>query len=221
MTTFHWAGLVSFIVLCVVAGLIGKKAKHHRWTGIFIDTRDRYSLTHFQLVCWTIVILSSLMAVFIATWSDPASIELTPELLGLMGVSAGSAVLATGVKAMKDARDSIGFVNRGTTPRFSQVWSEEEGVNPAQEPVNVTKFQNLIFTIVILIYYVVKAIDLSGLPVFPQSIIWLIGISHAGYVGGKVPDKLRVTPPSEGDGLVFDAQAHLARAQDLLARSRN
>jgi hypothetical protein len=101
-----------------------------------------------------------------------------------MGISAGSAVLATGVKGIKN----LGKVSPTTSSNFSQIWLEEEGGN-ADKVVNITKFQNFIFTPVILGVYVTMTWQNGTLPPLPDNVVWLIGISHVGYVGGKIPDK--------------------------------
>jgi hypothetical protein len=200
MTSFHlWWGL-SFLLLLILAAWLGSKTGRG-CLGILVDVRERFSLTHFQLVLWTIVILSSLLGVLIAQGFDWTEVNLSPQLLGLMGISAGSGVLATAVKANKDAPGSSARVARrgsftlrsGTTtaiaPHFAQMWLEEEG-DQADKVVSMTKYQNFIFTLVILGVYVTLAWKQAGLPELPDSVVWLIGISHAGYVGGKVPNKM-------------------------------
>ena len=200
MTTgsFHLWWVVSCIVLLVIAAAIGRTAKLGM-LGIPIDHRKRYSLTHLQTVLWTITILSSVIAVFIASGFDPDSIQIPSELLGLMGISAGSAVMGTTVKGMKDAsnarvvRNGVLRLSGGGTKnlekQLAQIWLEEEG-DHADEVISITKFQNFIFTLVILVVYISLGWKSSGLPVLPENIVWLIGVSHAGYVGGKVPNKM-------------------------------
>jgi hypothetical protein len=200
MSTFqlNW---ILFAVMLIMLGIgIGLLAKLGI-AGLLIDRRGRYSLTHLQIVLWTIIILSSLIAVFVATNFDPSSLRLSSQLLGLMGISAGSAVLSTAVKDNKDtsgkaiARAGMqvrNIANPTTTitikPHFSQIWLEEEG-DTADQVISITKYQNFIFTLVVIAFYIVAAWRLGGLPELPESIVWLIGISHAGYVGGKIPDK--------------------------------
>src|SRR5262245_19739176 len=199
MSTFRVWWIIAFVVLLILAGLIGKQTTQ-RYLGILIDDRGRYSLTHFQVVLWTILILSSGLGVLISQGFDPKNFVLPPQLLGLMGISAVSAALATGVKGAKDAPGATANVARageftrsnGTiiriTPRIAQMWLEEEG-DLADQVVSITKYQNFIFTLVILVFYVTIAWKADGLPELPDNVVWLIGISHAGYVGGKVPDK--------------------------------
>lgn len=200
MSTFLMWWLLSAIALLFLAGWIGTQTGRGI-LGALIDGRGRYSLTHFQIVLWTIVILSSLIGVLVSNMFDPSKIVLSSQLLGLMGISAGSAVLSTGVKGAKDASGATANVARagsfqlsdGSTTktiaaRFSQIWLEEEG-DQADATVSITKFQNFIFTLVILVVYVSIAVKTKDLPELPENVVWLIGISHVGYVGGKVPDK--------------------------------
>jgi hypothetical protein len=146
MGSYYISGLLSIIVLLVIAVSVGKIATGNR-LGILIDSRGRFSLTHFQTVLWTIIILSNLIAVFVASGFDHTSLVLPETLLGLMGISAGSAVLGTGVKATKDASLSNNVWRRGCkrkplptaaipapeketdefSARLSQIWLEEEG----------------------------------------------------------------------------------------------
>ena len=193
----YWS--VSFVVLLILGFLLGRQTGRGS-LGILIDGRERYSLTHFQIVLWTIVILSSVIGALISQGFDTRDFQIPPQLLGLMGISAGSGVLTTGVKGSKDALGSTANVARkgtfklsnGTTttiaPRFAQIWLEEEG-DQADKVVSITKYQNFIFTLVILGFYVVAALKQGGVPKLPENVVWLIGISHAGYVGGKIPNK--------------------------------
>jgi hypothetical protein len=199
MTMFEIDWAIAFAVLLALTTWLGMSTTKSL-LGILIDGRGRFSLTHFQIVIWTLIILSSLIAVLITQNFDPTKLSISPQLLGLMGISAGSAVLATGVKGAKDAPGAIANVaNAGTftlssgatttiAPRFAQIWLEEEG-DLADKVVSITKYQNFIFTLTIIGVYVAIALKTDGLPVLPENVIWLIGISHAGYVGGKIPDK--------------------------------
>ena len=191
---------ISFIVLLAFTFLIGWSVKG-AVLGILIDNRGRYSLTHFQLVLWTIVILSSLCGVLISKGFDPENLKIPNELLALMGISAGSGILATGVKGVKDAPGSSAIVARigkeikdskgnpiRITAKFSQIWLEEEGEHP-DTSISISKYQNFIFTLIILGFYISGACKCGGLPELHQNVLWLIGISHSGYVGGKIPNK--------------------------------
>lgn len=196
---FYLAWVGSGVVLIILAGWLGHRVSSDRnvfW--ILIDSRGRYSLTHFQIVGWTLLILSAFLGAFFGYRMDPAKMVITPELLALMGISAGSAVFATGVKGAKDASGSrIARVPEyrlsdgsrwAVTRSFAQVWLEEEG-DLADEVINITKLQNFVFTVVAYVVFFFLVVKTAALPQLPESVIWLIGISHGGYVAGKMPGR--------------------------------
>lgn len=197
----YWA--ITAVVLIVCAGLVGRQGKHKSWTGILIDERERYSLTHLQIVLWALVMLSLLAAIFLARLiggtspGDALAIRIPSELLTLAGISSGSAVITTAIKSQPDRTAAIraAMKKRGEAPHFSQVFMVEEGPSMDQV-VDVTKFQNFFLTLIAVGAYVVMAASElagtavpSGFPGFTQDVLWLIGISHAAYVGGKFPEK--------------------------------
>jgi hypothetical protein len=203
---------VALLVLVVFACLAGR-ASGKGWLGILIDGRGRYSLNHFQIVLWTLLVLSTLVALFIyALPSLAISLEIPKTLLLLMGISVGSGATAGAIKSGKDVRGAavqkqgilpVAAVVPGgqvvLPPRFAQVVLQEEGPM-IDQVVDVTKFQNLIFTLVIAGVYVTLLINSSNSPAFPDldkvpNLLWLLGLSHAGYLAGKLPDK-----PTQSNG---------------------
>ena len=187
---------ISAVVLLVLAGLAGKASMHSSILGILIDNRGRFSMNRLQLVTWNILILSSFAAAFFITFEIPS---MDNTLLALLGISVGSGATAEAVKSAKDmAGKNIARVGKTfksasgdditVARKFSQVFLEEEG-GEADLVVSVTKFQNFIFTIVLAILYVVLTAKAGGLPTFGEEAVWLIGISHGGYIAGKVPDR--------------------------------
>jgi hypothetical protein len=205
-TIICWA--IAALVFVTAAGLIGKKATYlnsdgkevkGHWLGILIDDRFRFSMTHLQVVLWTIVLLSMLTAVFVARLlageQDPLTITIPPELLALAGISAGSAVVATAAKSARSESVRKRMITDKHPTQFFQVFMVEDGEG-ADKVVDVTKFQNFFFTIIAVIAYIVLALKQfvctavpGGLPTFSEGILWIIGISHASYVGGKLPPK--------------------------------
>jgi hypothetical protein len=204
MVSFSSAWAISSVVLVGLAIAIGRTATG-RWTGVLIDGRGRYSLTHLQTVTWTLAILSTYVAGLVSSSFAEAKLPIDDSLLQLMGVVAGSAVLAVGVKGIKDtpgsgagqiARDKA-VIDRPDatqvtiTPKLSQIWLEEEG-SLADEVVSITKFQNFFFTLVALGVYIALTSKDQVLPAsLPENFVWLLGISHLGYVGGKVPNRAK------------------------------
>ena len=65
---------------------------------------------------------------------------------------------------------------------------EEEGQG-MDKVVSVTKFQGFILTIALGIWFVVSVVAQGTFPKMTEDVLYLLGISHAAYVGGKVPKR--------------------------------
>jgi hypothetical protein len=204
-----WA--ISASIIIFITGLIGKKSKVDNVLAIFIDFRGRYSLTRFQISMWTIIVISLFSGVFFARLfgkiPSPLDITIPKELLILMGISMGSTATSEAIKAGKDIKDKKGeYIARvpkepkqgSPKAKFAQVYLAEEGEAGREEAIDITKFQNFLLTFIVLIAYVAAAIAfiaktkvscLTALPGLDGTMLTLIGISHAGYIAGKLPDK--------------------------------
>jgi hypothetical protein len=222
--SFYFLWLIAVLVLLLLAGLAGRASKNG-WLGILIDGRGRYSLSHLQIVLWTVLVLSTMLALFF--YSSPPTLQafaIPQTLLLLMGISVGSAATAGAIKSGKAVKNAAVQV-KGVLPAAAivpgsplflpphpaQVVLQEEGPL-IDKVVDVTKFQNLIFTLVLGATYVVLLLDSvrAGTPGYPNldaapNLLWLLGISHAGYLAGKLPDK----PTQSNDGAI--RAAHAAR----------
>ena len=208
MTILVWWA-VSAVAILAAAAAVGAVATE-RVTGLLIDSRGRYSLTQLQLSLWTVVVISLLGGVCAARLQsgDAAALDVTvpSDVLGLLGISLGSAVLATGVKTAKDhvrpqqvsaspvAPD--GDPGSPPPPRFAQVFLLEEGTY-ANHAVDIAKFQNLIVTVVLVVMYVGSAVvsirdagsvtSMTTLPGLTPTFLTLLAISHGAYLSGKLP----------------------------------
>lgn len=212
-----WLGTAAVLIfLAVTIGLMVRVGNRRHWLGILIDGRGRYSLTHFQLVLWMLVFLSLLGGNFFAgVFSNPETalrLNIPPEILILVGISTGSSVLATAAKAgsterilrksleravrLKRRRPILPEALRNLNPRFSQLFMLEDG-DLMDLVVDATKFQMFFLTVIAVVAYVALAVAWlgqgnAGFAPFPPELNWLIGISHAGYLGGKVSQSVRM-----------------------------
>lgn len=195
--SFTFAWFVSAAVLIALFALVGRVARRSV-VGLLVDNRERYSLNHFQIAVWTLLVLSTLLAAFISSGFDATTLEVPEQLVILMGISLGSATASGAVKSVKDAIPKAMVARKGPfptpegppreiSPRPAQLFLEEEGVR-ADQVVSITKFQNFVFTLVAALAYVVPTFKVQGYPELPQQVLWLIGISQAGYVAGKIPN---------------------------------
>ncbi len=202
-----WAG--ALLVLCLLAAQVGRIAQH-RWSGILIDHRGRYSLTNLQVVLWTLLVLSLISGLFVARViagvPDALGFAIPTELLGAMGIALGGGALATAMNVTKDIDhpDQVAASNEDDPPRFSQIFLLDEG-SLADQVVDVYKFQNFWLTIILVSAYAVLAIAaINGagsvaaitLPGFDSRLLVLLGASHVGHLAGNLP-----SPAGTPDGL--------------------
>jgi hypothetical protein len=230
MNSIFWAWGISAVVLVALAVVLGGLARPVGIPlGILVDTRGRFSLTHLQIVLWTLVVLSLISGVFWGRLVDgvpkPLDFSIPDQVLGLMGIAVGSAIATTAIKSNKDttagsriaASSVLGTVDR---PHVGQIFLEEEG-EYADRVVDISKFQNFVFTIVLVVAYVALAIgaihdaktakSLTALPSFSGTFLTLLGISHAGYVIGKVPPRAGVP-----GGLTVENRTQIAQPGAVL-----
>lgn len=203
MEGFFIAWALSAGVLLLVAAYLGGFVIKRGPLGVLIDTRGRYSLTQLQLVLWTLVIIPLISGLYWARLfggdgSGALTFNIPGELLAVMGISVGSTASAVAVKSYKDNTTpaSIAASADDVDPaHFAQVFLEEEGPM-ADQVVDIGKFQNFWFTLVLVVGYVALVInDAQGasaianftLPGFSTTFLTLLGISHAGYLAAKVP----------------------------------
>jgi hypothetical protein len=189
MTVIQVSWLVFGAVLLSMTIAMGWAFTGHP-LGVLIDSRGRYSLTHLQIAIWSIVVLSLILGVFVGRWTarvpNPLEFTIPAEVLALMGISLGSTVLTTAVKAGNDSRrpESIaasmdnrsgmkGGMGRSTVvddgeafdeewePRLRQIFLLEEG-SYANKVVDVSKYQQFIITIVLAVAYTGLAFKAVG-----------------------------------------------------------
>src|SRR5262245_4998424 len=99
MNTVWWAWAISAAAIVGVAVWAGIAIKQS-WFGIIIDGRGRASLSRFQLVWWTVIVLSLVCGVLVGRFAfdpgeDGTAIEvlgfsIPEQVLGLLGISVGT-----------------------------------------------------------------------------------------------------------------------------------
>lgn len=151
--------------------------------GIFIDERNEMSLSRFQLVIWTLIILSAFVTIALERVSaealDPLAIELPWQLWALMGISTTSLIGSPLIKSTKkrktpdaqakeraaksrgtqpedveETREGTLYVNKSIADaEFSDIFKGEEIANSPQ--IDMAKVQMFFFTLVAALSYVV------------------------------------------------------------------
>lgn len=126
----RWAWLVTIGILLlslVVAGwAISGLAR-----GVFVDERNKVSLSRFQAVLWTVLVLAGYLAAALANIRDgapnPLSIAIPAELWIVMGISATSLVGSPLIKSVKESR-------RADPIQAAETFHQAGRLSPAAHP---------------------------------------------------------------------------------------
>jgi len=194
----------SLLLLSEVLGRLYKKS----FLFLLRNRNGEYSLSQFQVVLWSWVILSLLIAVFafklLNSVDDPLEVAIPDELLWVLGISSATIVSAKSLTVGMDmvgkevVSEKAGSNRRAKLNPFSGFIADliMDKVN-GKTVVDFTRFQNLIITMMMVLFFIwfaaktlwkMDAKDITALPSFSSTLIVLIGISHAGYIIKKVPD---------------------------------
>jgi len=130
--------------------------------------RKAYSLGRTQMAVWTFVIFPALAFIFMVTWDTGV---VSPGVLGLMGISFGTTLLAAIPDGTDPPDESKGF--------FDDLVSD--GTGPSMH-----RYQMALFTIVLVIVFIVKTAAGLVMPDFDASLLALMGISNGTYIGFKM-----------------------------------
>ena len=207
--------LVGLLIVGILLMVIGQVVTGN-WRGVLIDSRKKISLSQFQIVLWTWMLLTAFMVIALARIMDP---EVTKPLLiawderlwALLGISTTSTVASIGIKTIKQGKEPRDDRLRTITPRlgllmtrtqleearFSDMFRGEEPAN--YDLVDVSKVQMFFFTVVVALAYLITLFrtmlaattpaEIMAMPTLDPGLIFIIGISHVGYLGGKWPDR--------------------------------
>jgi hypothetical protein len=149
----------------------------------FIDTETRtYSLSKVQFYIWGFAIIASYIYLTLARSMVQGAFEfadISPDLAVLMGISIGTSVSAVGVSSLAGNKGA-GDVD----PTPSDLITSGGVVAPE-------RLLHLLWTIIGGAAFVVFAFSIppetiNELPAVPTGFLELMGVSAAGYVGGKI-----------------------------------
>lgn len=143
--------------------------------GASCTATDRFSLSGLQVMIWTHVAAFSLSYVWTMTGEV---VELTPQLLMLLGIGGGTAVLAR-VTRVSVPPGLDGLLNGR---RLAGPW---DLIASADAP-SVFKFQMLIFTLVSASIVSWEVASTYTFPVLPDALVTLMGISNSTYLLGSL-----------------------------------
>jgi hypothetical protein len=126
------AWLVTIGVFVALLAYVGNSVKQ-RTDGIFIDDRNRISLARFQLVLWTVLLVSALMTAGLsnAALGSPAPLSITvpSQVWALLGIGAFSFVVAP---VMVDSRKKDAAPDAAVMQRVSATVTREDELDPSK-----------------------------------------------------------------------------------------
>lgn len=173
------AGVISIIILFIFSTYIIIR-KNFRVIRDFTKNKEElapFSLARTQMVFWTLLIIASFFIVWMATGN---LITITPQVLVLLGISAGTSVSAQ----LIDINDS----NNEKIERHQETNSSQSfllNILSDKNGVSVHRFQNVAFTIVIGSYFLFEVIQNHKIPELDSSLMILMGISSGTYLALK------------------------------------
>ncbi len=185
------AGVATVILLVVVLLLLASGPLPQLATGrkplrllrLIIDNPTcTYSLSKLQLYVWLVAGASAYLYLFTAKWLAQGNLSLpdVPEsILTLAGISITTSVAAIGVTGANGGKGSGQFGPTGADLITS-------GGDVAPERV-----QQLLWTLIaapafLVVAYASDPATMSSIHDLPNAFLGLMGISSAGYVGGKI-----------------------------------
>jgi len=210
MVWYFLVALVAVLIFFIVVGAVITR----RATGVLIDTRNKVSLSQFQLVLWSWILLSGFITIALARIfvgaEDPLGFAWDERLWGLLGISIGSATASMAIKNVKKGKEPTaaafaalgnrqGLLVTNPLPGAASVWDMFRGEEPANYNLpDIGKVQMFLFTIVSALAYAfalsrlianTEPEGITSMPVLSEGLVFILGISHAGYLGSKWADK--------------------------------
>jgi len=134
-----------------------------------------YSLAQTQLMFWTIVILGGFIYTLVLT---SISNSINTSVMLLLGISISTTGVATFIDYYKKVTPAITVIPKTESSFFKDILSDGD-------TYSVQRIQTAVWNLVLGIYFVYYTIDNKAMPVFPDALLILAGVSSVGYVASK------------------------------------
>jgi hypothetical protein len=169
--TWKWVWLALLLAVLIVLLIAARRTDMLRDRPPVGDVRQPYSLARSQMAWWFFLTVAAYVFIWLVT-GDRDSIP--PSLLGLMGISAATAVAAVAV-SNETASASRGFAKDLVT--------DERGM------IALDRLQIVVWTLVLGGIFLTSVIWDLTMPEFNATLLALMGISSGTYIGFKLPLK--------------------------------
>ncbi len=169
-----WIGMG--LILLVIGSLIGmaKKSDLLRDSGVFSAAcRRPYSLARVQMAWWFAIVFTSYVLLWLLLHELPV---IPTTVLWLIGISAGTSLAAASVD--RDKQEPV----QPTAGFWRDISTDAHGVT-------LYRFQNIAWTGLFGLVFISQVVVSLTMPDFDNSVLALMGISAASYLGFKLPEK--------------------------------
>jgi len=164
-----WLWLALLLVVAIVLVLAARRTDMLREGPPVNGVRQPYSLPRSQMAWWFFLTLVSYVVIWLVTGDQDT---ISPSLLGLMGISAATALAGVAV-AQKTARASQGW--------WRDLVTDDSG------GVALDHLQIVVWTLVLGGIFLTSVIWHLTMPEFSATMLALMGISSGTYIGFKLP----------------------------------
>ncbi|MDP8979239.1 MAG: hypothetical protein M3O35_01465 [Acidobacteriota bacterium] len=183
-------GILCFVIFRLVTGGVRDyevHGKHYSPLRSFLLDKETnsYSLSKFQFFAFSLVFVFGYLYVMLCRWMVQWQFTLPDvpsNLAGMLAISAGTTIVAIG------ATSSRGSKGAGPVQPSSADFISVGGL------VVPERFQFFVWTLVACIGFIALLISqdpatLNEFPTFPSGLLYVMGVSAGGYLGGKVTRK--------------------------------
>jgi xanthosine utilization system XapX-like protein len=168
-TVFIWMTIIYLVLLIVLGYLIVN-------SDILRETKNgAYSLAQAQLAFWTVLVIGGFVYSLLLT-EIPST--LNTSILVLLGISMGTNGTAQYIDYFKKQK-----AGKASTPKKSVGFLTD--ILSDGNTINMQRFQIVAWNIVLGVYYILYTIHNKTMPVIPDVLLYLAGISSFTYVAAK------------------------------------
>lgn len=190
-----WALVLIGLLMLGFAVVLGLASKG-RFDGVLIDRYNRITLTHLQILLWTLLVVAAYSAATLTNLmagsegTNALDVSIPPELWLAMGISAGSFTTSKVIKLKIPDRKIEDKADPGDA-RWIDMFNSD--VSKGAGAVDLSKLQMFLFTAILVAGYGTtvanKLFNAAGpideLPTLNNAFITLLLISNGTYLARK------------------------------------
>lgn len=142
-----------------------------------------YSLSLTQMAFWFLLVVASSIYLYTIT---TLYVPISSSVLGIITISTASALAAAGIdltKRSKAEKNNVPAPQRQTHSILGDITNDGSG------GLSLQRLQVVVWTALFGFYYCYRVWATVSIPDIDSSMLILMGLTSAAYVGGKVPEK--------------------------------